>query len=172
MPKLTEGTVYLCMVWLEDLMYFHHRSVRFGNYCAVPQTNLNLSKFTSVDYSSKQLLIVVNFWEMAFFFMYKIQGKLGLLKREQENQNNSSFVYKMMSSGTADTAQAWWNGVKSFVRALWVQSKRKRKQNQQQKTTQLSPSPPKKNPLRSKTQALLRSISNRKNNGTSLCCGG
>lgn len=141
MPQLTEGTVYLCMFWLEDVMYFHHRSVQLGNHCTIPPTNPNLSKFTSVYYSSKQFLMVVCrliFSEVEFLFMYKIQGKLGLLKWEQENQNNSNFVWKMVSSGTADTAQAWDSGVRSLGHpfSLQCQSKKKRKTKQ---TTKKSP---------------------------------
>lgn len=39
--------------------------------------------------------------------MYKIEENLGLLKQEQENQNNFNFVYKILRSGTADAAQIW-----------------------------------------------------------------
>lgn len=37
--------------------------------------------------------------------MYKIEGNLGLLKLEQENQNNFNFVYEILRSGTANAAQ-------------------------------------------------------------------
>lgn len=59
MPELTEGAVYLCTDWLEDVICFQHRSVQSGNYCTILQTNPNLSKYTSVNYSCKQLLVVV-----------------------------------------------------------------------------------------------------------------
>lgn len=73
--------------------------------------------------------------------MYKIQGKLGLLKWEKENQNNSNFVWKVVSSGTADTAQAWDCGVRSLGHpfSLQCQSKKKKgKQNKQHKNPQTS----------------------------------
>lgn len=61
-------------------MYFQHRSMQLENYCTIPQTNPNLSKYTSVNYSCKQLLVVVFglfFFKNFALFMYKIERILG-----------------------------------------------------------------------------------------------
>lgn len=129
------------------MMYFHHRSVQLGNYCTTPQANTNLSKFTSVNYSSKNLLIVTcSLIFQKLFFMYKIEGNLGLLKQEQENQNNFHFVYKILRSGTVDAAQTWGNGVGVFWEicegtylVFTASTKKKENSQQQQQNKQIHP---------------------------------